>query len=291
MNYEPSSLGPDIARESPERGYRTFPNPEAGEQLRLRPESFADHYTQARMFFRSQTEPEANHIVSALVFELGKCELPRVRGAVLSRLINIDETLATRVAAGLGYRDKIVAAEAPVPAGEMRRSKMLSIIAKAVPTLAGRKVGCLVSDGVDDRLVAELKAAVEKAGAKFKLIAPAVGGVITAREELLPADFRVDGGPSVLFDAVVIIPSAEGGAKLALQAEAVNFLRDAYAHLKVIAYLPTAAPLLVKAGLSHANPDTDRGLIPLSSSSPAEFVKAAAAGRVWEREPMIHAIP
>ena len=290
VNYEPSSLGPDIARESADRGYRTFGNPEAGEQLRIRPESFADHYTQARMFLKSQTESEVNHIVSALVFELSKCELPRVRAAVLSRLINIDEGLAARVAAGLGHRDEIVPVDAPVPAGEMRRSKMLSIVAKALPTLAGRKVGCLLSDGVDDRLVADLKEAVEKAGAKFKIVAPAIGGVITAQEKLLPADFKIEGGPSILFDAVAVIPSAEGGAKLALQAEAVNFLRDAYGHLKVIAYVPAAAPLLVKAGLSHANPDVDRGLIALSSSSAGDFVKAAAGGRVWEREAMVRMI-
>ena len=102
VNYEPSSLGPDIKHESQERGYTSFAAPEEGEQLRIRPESFADHYSQARLFFASQTEPEQNHIVSALVFELSKCLVPRVREAVLSRLIHIDENLAMRVAAGLG---------------------------------------------------------------------------------------------------------------------------------------------------------------------------------------------
>ena len=101
VNYEPSSLGPDIAHESATRGYKTFPALESGEQLRIRPETFADHYTQARMFFASQTVPEQNHIVSALVFELSKCLVPRVREAVLSRLVNIDQTLALRVATGL----------------------------------------------------------------------------------------------------------------------------------------------------------------------------------------------
>src|SRR6201996_3866939 len=88
VNYEPSSLGADTGRASAENGYRTFPNAEAGDQLRVRPETFADHYSQARLFFTSQTEPEQNHIVSALVFELSKCLVPRVREAVLSRLIH-----------------------------------------------------------------------------------------------------------------------------------------------------------------------------------------------------------
>ncbi|WP_371416699.1 catalase-related domain-containing protein [Caulobacter sp. S45] len=291
VNYEPSTLGPDIAHESAETGYRTFPAEEAGEQLRVRPETFADHFTQARVFFASQTVPEQNHIVSALVFELSKCVEPRVRQAVLARLVHIDETLAERVAVGLGLRGEIVPADAPVPAKAMDPSPMLSILAKAKPTLEGRKIGCLVTDGADGELITALKAAALKAGAKFELIAPTVGGVITASGEDIPADHKVEGGPSVLFDAVAIIPSPQGGAKLALQAEAVNFLRDAYGHLKVIAYLPSAAPLLVKAGISDANPDSDAGLISLETNAPADFIAAAAEGRIWAREPTVRLVP
>ena len=291
VNYEPSSLGPDIARESIERGYRTFPNPEAGEQLRVRPEAFADHYTQARMFLASQTLPEQNHIVSALVFELSKCETPRIREAVLSRLINIDQTLALNVAAGLGMTGEIVPAEALVPAKEMEPSPSLSLLLKAVPTLDGRKVGCLVSDGSDAALVAALQEAVRAAGARFQVIAPTIGGVVLSDGALLPADHKVGGGPSVLFDAVAVIPSDEGGAKLALQAAAVDFLRDAFGHLKVIAYLPSAAPMMVKAGLSDASPDTDAGLISLATASAADFVEAASNGRIWEREPLVRPAP
>jgi catalase len=290
VNYEPSSLGPDIARESANSGYRTFPAPEAGEQLRVRPEAFADHYTQARMFLASQTETEQNHIVSALVFELSKCLVPRVREAVLSRLVHIDEAMATRVAAGLGMRGKITPAVAPVPAQEMETSPMLSILAKAFPTLEGRKVGCMVSDGSDGALVAALQEAVEAAGAVFEIIAPTIGGVTTKGGDLLAADHEVKGGPSVLFDAVAILPSAKGGEQLALQAEAVNFLRDAYGHLKVIAYASTAAPLFAKAGLADADAQVDAGLVLLDAKSVTGFVDAAANGRVWAREPLIHPI-
>ena len=290
VNYEPSSLGPDIAHESAERGYKTFPNPEAGGQLRVRSETFADHYTQARMFFASQTVPEQNHIVSALVFELSKCLVPRVREAVLSRLVHIDHTLAQRVATGLGLKSEIVPADAPVPAKAMDPSPMLSIIAKAKPTLQGRKIGCLVSDGCDGDVVAKLKAAALAAGAKFEVVAPTVYGVTTASGDLLPADHKVEGGPSVLFDAVAIVPSAEGGAKLGLQAEAVNFLRDAYGHLKVIAYLPTAAPLFVKGGISDRNPDNDAGLISLAAKTIDDFIATASAGRIWAREPTVRLV-
>jgi catalase len=291
VNYEPSSLGPDIARESLEGGYQTFPAEEQGEQLRIRPESFADHYTQARMFFASQTEPEQNHIVSALVFELSKCLVPRVREAVLSHLVNIEPTLAAKVAAGLGFPKEITPAPLTVEAKDMPPSPMLSLLAKAKPTFEGRKVGCLLSDGCDGDLVAELKAAVQAAGGKVEIIAPTIYGVTSATGELIAADHKIDGGPSVLFDAVAILPSDAGGAKLALEAAAVNFLRDAFSHLKVIGYLPAAAPLFVKGGVNDAAPDTDPGLIAFPSATVNDFVTAASAGRIWGREPMVRPMP
>jgi catalase len=290
VNYEPSSLGPDVKHESAEAGYRTFPAPESGEQLRIRPESFADHYSQARMFFFSQTVPEQNHIVSALVFELSKCIVPRVRVAVLSRLANIDADLAARVAVGLGLREPFTPAATSAPVKDMAPSPAFSILAKAKPTLEGRKIGCLVSDGCDGELVEALRAATQGAGAKFQLIAPVVGGVVTEQGDLLEIDHKVEGGPSVLFDAVVLAPSVEGGAKLALQAEAVNFLRDAYGHLKVVGYLPSAAPMLVKAGID-AKPDNDPGLVSLELSSADAFLERAAAGRAWDREPSVRLVP
>lgn len=289
VNYEPSSLGPDIKHESLENGYNTFAAPEEGEQLRIRPEAFADHYTQARLFYLSQTEPEQNHIVAALIFELSKCMVPRVRETVLSRLIHIDENLAARVATGLGVSEFDVS-DVAVEAEDMKPSPALSILAKAIPTLQGRKVGCLVSDGTDDKLLEDLRKAVQAAGATFEVVAPRIGGITTAAGKLIAADHKIEGGPSVLFDAVAIIPSREGGATLATQAEAVNFLRDAFGHLKVIAYTPTTAPLLVKAGMPEATPDTDAGLIALGQSTPADFVKAASAGRIWAREPFVREV-
>jgi catalase len=290
VNYEPSSLGPDVARASADAGYRTFPAEETGQQLRVRPESFADHYSQARLFFTSQTDPEQDHIVAALIFELSKCLLPRVRKAVLARLANVDATLAARVAAGLGLSEPIAPAETAAPIKPMEPSPMLSILAKATPTLQGRKVGALVSDGADGALVAELKAALAAAGAMLELVAPTVGGVVTAEGDHLPADHKLDGGPSVLFDAVALLPSAEGGAQLSLDAAAVNFVRDAFAHLKVIAYLPTAAPLFVKGGLTDATPESDPGLIALPAASIDDFIQAASEGRAWAREPQVRKV-
>jgi catalase len=243
------------------------------------------------MFFASQTEPERAHIVSALVFELSKCLTPRVREAVVSRLANIDRALAAKVAAGLGLRSTITPAPVTVGARDMAPSSMLSLLAKATPTFEGRKVGVLLTDGCDGDLVSELKAAVEAAGGKVEIIAPAIGGVITATGDPIAADHRIDGGPSCLFDAVAILPSDGGGAKLALHAAAVDFLRDAFGHLKVIGYLPAAAPLFVKGGVNDATPDTDPGLIAFPSATVKEFVEAASAGRIWAREAMVRPAP
>jgi catalase len=291
VNYEPSSLDPAAPHESADRGYRTFPAQEAGEQLRIRAESFADHYSQARLFFASQTEPEQNHIVAALVFELSKCLLPRVRQAVLSRVANIDETLASRVAKGLGLTDPISPAETAVAATTMPPSPMLSILAKATPTLEGRKIGCLVSDGADARIVAALKKAAKKAGATVEIIAPAIAGVTLSDGEMLPADHKVDGGPSILFDAVTLLLSDTGAVALANEAAAVNWVRDAYAHLKVIGATPGAASLFAKAGLEPEDRDRDQGLISLTQNTVAQFLTAASKGRVWEREPLVRPAP
>jgi catalase len=217
--------------------------------------------------------------------------VPRVREAVLSRLINIDPTLAAKVAAGLGFPNEITPAPVTVEAKDMAPSPMLSLLAKAKPTFEGRKVGCLLSDGCDGDLVAELKAAVEAAGGKMEIIAPTIYGVTSAAGELIAADHKIDGGPSVLFDAVAVLPSDAGGAKLALEAAAVNFLRDAFGHLKVIGYVPAAAPLFVKGGVNDAAPDTDAGLIAFPNATVKDFVAAASSGRIWAREPMVRPMP
>ncbi len=279
--YEPSSLYPVGPREDPNRGFRSFAAHDEGDKLRVRPESFADHYSQARQFFISQTEPEQNHIVAALIFELSKVETKAIRLRTLGQLAHIDPNLANRVAAGLGHHGAIP----PVPAATPTRTDLapsppLSILAKAKPTLKGRVVGCLVSDGADAALVTALAGAVKAAGAKMKIVAPRLGGVSGANGAAIEADFQLAGGSSVLFDAVALVVSAQGAREFANEAAAVAFVHDAFAHLKVIGHTPDAAILLDKAGVVG-----DAGVISLGP--PAPFVTAASNGRIWPREPKI----
>jgi catalase len=285
--YEPNSLDPASARENPTRGYTTYPggdsDDEQGGKLRIRAESFADHYSQARLFFRSMSEPEQRHIISAFAFELGKVETVAVRTRMLGHLMIIDPDLGGAVEEALGMEgmaDDITPARDPI---DMDPSPMLSLVKKAEPTLMGRKVAALVTDGTDDAILDKLRKAVEKEGALLAIVAPKIGGVTTAKGKKLPADQALSGAPSVMFDAVALLPSEEGAAQLAMEAAAVDWLRDAFGHLKVIGYDAAAAPVFAKAAVE---PDADEGVVDLADGVDA-FIAAAKQHRIWEREPTL----
>jgi catalase len=281
-NYEPNSwgLGP---REDPRRGFRSFADAEQGQKVRLRAESFADHYSQARQFFNSQTPPEQRHIAMALTFELSKVQAPAIRERMVSHLLNIDEGLAATVADKLGIRQMPKPADAAVaPRDDLEPSPALSIIENGPDSFKGRKVGVLVSDGVDAALFEQLRSAVETEGATLEVIAPKVGGVDAADGTLIEARHMIDGGPSVLFDAVVLMLSGPGAELLAKEAAARDFVSDAFAHCKFIGFTSGAEPLLAKAGVET---DADEGLIRLESkNSASEFIRACRRLRLWARE-------
>jgi catalase len=287
VNYEPNSLSDASPAEDPARGFTSHAARGDGERRRVRSESFADHYSQARQFLISQTGPELDHIVAALAFELSKVETAAVRMRVLQRLGAVDGTLAERVAAALGTGDEIEPINPGVPARtDLPASPALSILAKAKPTLEGRRVGCLLGEGADARALTALRTAVEAAGGALKLIAPTLGGV-TVGGKPVAADFQLAGGPSVLFDAVCLVMAEAGAAALAREAAAVGFVQDAFAHLKVIGHTPGAAPLLARAGVEAGQP----GVLALDGEKGARaFGEAAAAGRIWEREAAIRTV-
>ena len=291
VNYEPNTLAPEAPRECPVRGFTTTAGRDGGEPTRLRAESFADHYTQASLFYRSQTPIEQSHIAYAFTFELSKVQTPAIRERVVGQLRNVDEGLAKRVADGLGLTEMPPPAEAAVaPDHSQPVSPALSIVAKDKPTLAGRMLGCLMADGVDGGFVKSLKAAVEKEGAKLKLIAPKVGGAKTKQGDMLPADMQLAGAPSVLFDAVVIAPGEAGMAALMVESAAKSFVADAFAHLKVIGWLPAAEPLLQAAGVAAGM--RDDGVVALGAGEGiGQFIEAAKRHRIWAREPDVRLLP
>jgi catalase len=280
--YEPNSLSENSPRETPVHGFHSAAITETGKKGRIRAESFADHYSQARQFYLSQTAYEQAHIASALVFELSKVEHVHVREAMVGHLRHIEEDLAKRVAAGLAF-DKIP--DAPVAAAsvkEMKPSPALQIIGKMKDTLMGRAIGILIADGSDGAVIEKIKKAATDAGATVKIVAPKVGGVKLAAGSMLAADGQLAGTPSVLFDAVAVILSDEGAKALSMESAAIDFVRDAFGHLKAIAVDKGGQALL-----RIANVGQDAGVV--DANDKAAFI-AAAKTRQWDREKSVRTL-
>ncbi len=283
VSYEPSSLQPGTPRASQAVGTRAYAEPaDDGAKGRVRAESFADHYSQARMFYRSQSEIEQAHLASALVFELSKVETVRVREAMVGQLRHIDEKLAQRVADGLGLTAMPPAPPAAMPPQDLPLSPATALIPRMKETLDGRCVGILVADGSSAKSIAALKRAIEGAGATVKIVAPKVGGAVLDDGKHLPADGQLQGMPSPLFDAVASVLAPPVGAQLASEAAAVDWFRDAFGHLKAIAACQGSQPIVQAAGI-----EPDAGV--LDPSDTAAFV-AAAKTRQWAREPKLRTL-
>ena len=285
-NYEPNSWGAEEGgpREDPVRGFTSYAQEADGPKQRFRSESFADHYSQARQFFNSQTPTEQKHIGDAIVFELSKVERPDIRSRTVSHLLNIDAALAQTVAEGLGLGHAL-----PDPAQAARPTMMdlppsdaLSILKNGPDSFKGRKLGILLTDGADAAIFNALVKAVDKEGAVYEVVAPKIGGVTLSDGTAIAAKQKIDGGPSVLFDAVAVVASEEGAALLAIDAAAKDFVTDAFAHCKYIGLTAEAQALFEKAGIAD---DLDEACLPLATAKDAgAFLTACRALRHWSRE-------
>jgi len=284
VNYEPNSLaGPEAGpREDPSTGFHSFSSVEEGPKLRIRAESFADHYSQTRQFYISQTPVEQNHIADAFTFELSKVENPAIRARIVSHLLNVDGGLAEKVAKGLGFQNMPKRAEPAIPTRtDLEPSPALSILLNRPTKFEGRKVGALVTDRVNSDLITALKKALDKESATIEFIAPTIAGVRASDGSWIEADQKVDGGPSVLYDAVALMISEEGSSLLASQPAARDFVADAFAHSKFIAYVAAAKPFLMKV-VGAAN--LDDGFIEIRGSKDiSKFIQECRKLRFWER--------
>jgi catalase len=276
--YEPSSLDPENPRASQASGFVHFAEKTKGDKGRIRPASFADHYSQARMFYRSQSALEQAHMASALVFELSKVETGHVRLAVLRQLQHVDAELARRVAAGLGVSEMPPPAQTATKVKNLPVSPALRIIDRMKPTLQGRCIGILVSEGSNMAAVETLRAAAKKAGAQVKLVAPKLA-FRDAQGRPVKADKQLAGTPSVVFDAVASMLSLAEGQRLARDAAAVDWFRDAFGHLKAIAACKGTRLILSAGGITP-----DEGVV--MPEDTRGFLERAAT-RAWAREPTL----
>ena len=284
-NYQPNSLfeaGEDAGPRATSDGFATFPkNDERNDpsaKVRVRSELFADHFSQARMFYESQTPIEQAHIASAIVFELSKVMLSHVQLRILGQIRNIDEDLAERIAKGLGV--KLPAAIAPArKIVDLKTSMALSIVRNMKPLLQGRKVGILIHDGSDKGEIDKLKASIRQAGGKSVVIARQLKNIETS-DGMIDADGQLFGTPSCTVDAIALILSEKAAIELSNEAAAVQFVMDAFGHLKAIGHSPHVDALLKKAGVI-----ADEGVTNLDN----KFILAASK-RFFDREPTLRTL-
>jgi catalase len=258
------------------------------DEVRGKPEKFAEHFNQAALFFNSQSPIEQAHIAAAFRFELSKLSVPAIRQRVVSMLRNASEELAAKVAEGLGMDvpEAMPRALAKPPKPEVTASKPLSMMARpGGGGIATRKVAIFVTEGVDGEQVATLQQALLKAGAVGRLVSHRVGRFTAKDGTVLDADASFENEPSVLFDGVVI-PDGDGVAKLwARDGRAAEFVKDQFRHLKTIAALGEAVAFVEGEGVLRD--DKDPGLL-LQSDPEADwisdFVAALALHKHFVRE-------
>ena len=290
--YEPNSLGGGCPFQAGTAGFTSFPEPLIGDQVRAKPERFADHYTQATLFWNSQTAVEKAHIIRAFRFELSRAQVPAVRERVVAMLANVADDLAANVAQGLGMPvptalPKVIE-RPPVP--EIKESPALSLFARPGDgSISTRKIAILVADGVTGDLKA-LHDGLAAQGAIPRFVGARLGSVVTADENPIEVDATLESVPAVLYDALVV-PSGRVAIKtLGKMGQAAEFVKEQYRHCKPILVLGAGQDLLENAGvpLTLSNGDPDPGLLKFPDenmdSALREFIKAIAKHRHFARE-------
>ena len=290
VNYEPNSLAGGCPFQAGAKGFTSFRQPnEEADKVRGKPEKFADHYTQATLFFESQTPVEQHHIISAFRFELTRVQTQAVRERVVSMLANVSPVLAGQVAAGLGFE-----VPAPMPLimkvstkPEVERSTALSLMARpGEGGIVSRRVAILIAGGVDAAPILAVHQALAKEGAVPRFIGPRLGAFKAAGGETLHAEASAEAMPSVLFDALVVPGGAAAVERLLMLPPVGDFVRDQFRHCKPMLILGDAAKALESAGVKASTPPegTPGIVVGEGASATAQFIKAIANHRDWKRE-------
>ena len=292
--YEPNSLGGGCPFQAGAKGFVSFADkmqPEAS-KLRGKPERFAEHYAQARLFLASQTPPERAHIINAFRFELSRVQTPAIRERMVSGLMNVDREFAEAVATGLGMRTM----PAPMPkvldtdvTPEIEKSPALSLMARPGDgSIKARRIAILVADGADSQSLQKLASELLAAGAVPRFVGARLGEIALtggARE----VDTTVEAMPSVLWDAVVIPDGEAAVEQLGIDGRVLEFVKDQYRHCKPILAIGSATGLLQRAGIPETlvSGHSDPGLLLMEGDDATgigAFMAAIAKHRHFERE-------
>ncbi|MET0281774.1 MAG: catalase [Steroidobacteraceae bacterium] len=293
VSYEPNSLGGGCPFQAGAAGFRSFPQPIADDKVRGKPEKFAEHYLQARLFYNSQTPVEQAHILRAFRFELTRVQTPAVRERVVALLANVDAGLAEALAKDLGMME--VPAPLPTiavePEPEVTQSAALSLFAHPGEFgIRTRRVAIMVADGVDAQSVANIHSNLVALGAVPRYVGVRLGNVLGADGGEIPVEVTMEAMPSVLFDALVVPDGHAATETLGNVGNALEYIKDQYRHCKPILVLGSGADLVENAGVPSKLPtgEDDPGLIiDRELDAPAEalqqFVAALEGHRAFER--------
>jgi catalase len=318
VNYFPNSLGDGNPRPAPEEegGYVHYQEKVDGRKIRERSESFSDHYSQARLFWNSQSEPEKRHLIEAIHFELGKVEDMQVRQRMIDHFANIDMDLAMKAAEGIGisgpkgkggwYRDgQELKRTGPSKKPAIERSEALSMEITPKDTIKGRMVAILAAEGVDTEALSRVEQALTGAGAHMEVISKNKGLLNGANGQEVNADKNYVTTGSIMYDAVFVPGGKQSVDKLKTQGEALHFVNEAFKHCKTIAAIGEGVDLLAESSLSgveladnHSQKDllTDKGVVTAKNGAgmddfSSEFIQAIAQHRHWERESIKDEVP
>jgi catalase len=282
--YEPSSLpsGAEFRVDGAAQGFKSYPEQLEAPKIRARSASFDDHFSQATLFWNSQSTAEKNHIVSAFRFELSKVEALDIRQRMIDNLAHVDIKLATRVSAHLGVGppdDKAAAGRLGFMdhriSSKVDSDEALRIRGKPGTCVKTRKVAVLVADGVEPATFKQIVLDLTKEGAVCKLVGPHLGMVSTASGKQLQVDHTFCNMPSIMFDAVLIPGGSSCATALCAKGEALHFVLEAYKHCKTICALNEGVQLLASLGLTA-------GKYPEQVTMPALGVLVADARKVPE---------
>ena len=292
VSYEPNSLGGGCPFQAGAAGFVSVPErrEDGDHKVRGKAERFADHYTQATLFWNSQTAVEKQHIINAFRFELSRVQTPAIRERMVSGLMNVATELAEPVAAGLGIRDM----PAPMPkvlthevTPEVEVSPSLSLFARPGDgSIRTRRVAILVADGCNGKSLVALADRLTAEGAVPRFVAARLG--VVAAGEAIEVDVSLEAAPAVLYDALVLPDGDEAVRALRADGRTLEFIKDQYRHCKPILALGAGEQLLGACGIDAALPDgqPDPGLIlvPDTKAGAGDFVAAIAAHRHFARE-------
>ncbi|NWO55130.1 catalase HPII [Chromohalobacter salexigens] len=295
-SYEPNSIDDGYPSETPPApengGFETVNERVDANKIRARSASFGDHYSQATLFWNSQTDVEKEHIIAAYTFELSKVERPWIRERVIQKILpNIDLELARRVGENHGIETP---AEKPAPAeelgnGSQQASEALSLMARLPHDIKYRKVALLVADGVDGDQVEALKAKLEAEGAKGIVIAPSMAPVKASNGQQVVPDAMLNGLPSVTLDSVIVVGGAESAKALSQSGLGLYYVQEAYKHLKAIAAIGEGRDLLSAAGVPTQEDGIFLGATVDDVFTP--FTEAMGQHRVWPRDARANSMP